>query len=77
MMTTCLNGYQTLIKVLFGALLGFGLGYWATILKERRERKQLHKALYQELSNCYEAISYFLEHKGEDLQFLKTKLKHE
>ncbi len=65
------------MKVLGGAILGFGLGWWATILKEGRERKQLRQALYKELANCYEAVHYHLEPARIDYGYLKTKLKND
>jgi len=61
------------MKLVVGALLGFGSGWGAMFLKEKRERDQLHDALYREISDCYEAIHYH----ALDCDFLKTKLKNE
>ena len=66
------------LKVVGGALLGFFLGWVGPIFKEHRERSQLRDALYQEIANCYEAISYHISPSKEpDFTFLKTKLKDE
>lgn len=64
-------------KILFGGLLGFGLGWWGHILRERRDGARLRSALYQELANCYEAVRHHTSPERTDFEFLKTKLKHE